>query len=92
MASTTIQFRTDSVTKKRAQKIAEDIGMDISTVLNSTLKQMIRLKGLPFTPRTANGFTEAQEDEMIRRTDEARKYGKGYTSAAEMHAAIMRGE
>ena len=86
--NTTIQFRTDVATKRKAQKIAEDIGLDLSSVFNATLKQMIRVKGLPFTPRTENGFTPEQEDEMLRSITKARR-GKRYRSAESLHAAIL---
>ena len=87
--NTTVQFRTDSVTKRKAQKIAEQIGLYLSAVFNATLKQMIRVGGLPFTLLTDNGLTSRQENEMLREIGDAHLRGVGFTTAKEMHASIL---
>lgn len=47
-------------------------------------------KGIPFKVLTENGFTNEQEDEMLREVVEVKKlYGKskrkGYSSVEELH-------
>ncbi len=87
--STTIQIRIDETLKKKAQKVADAIGMDLSSVIKTTLTQMVRVKGLPFTPRTENGFTPEYEERMVRETEEAIRSGKRYTDVRKMLADTL---
>jgi len=43
---TTIHLKADKATKQEAQKIAEDLGLSLSTVINAYLKQFVRNKEL----------------------------------------------
>ena len=90
--STTLQIRIDEGLKKKAQKVAEDMGMDLSSVVKTTLAQMVRIGGLPFTPRTANGFTLQQERDIRGELDWAKKHGKRFGSVQEMVRDIMKDE
>ena len=87
--NTTVQFRTDVATKRKAQKIAGQIGLDLSSIFNATLKQMIRVGGLPFPLLTDNGFTAKQENEMLQEIKDARVRGVGFKTAKELHTAII---
>lgn len=42
MNTAVINIKTEPETKKQAQKVARDIGMSLSTLINSYLKQVIR--------------------------------------------------
>lgn len=42
MRNEIINIKTDSATKKQARKIAEKLGLSLSTVINGYLKQFIR--------------------------------------------------
>ena len=44
--NTVINFRTDSKTKKAAQKIAHEMGLSLSDILKVYLKQFVRTKKL----------------------------------------------
>ena len=88
MGMDTIQIRVDAKTKKSVKKIFADMGMDMSTGVKLYFAQVLRDKGLPFQPRTVNGFTPAQEARMIRETEYAEKYGKRYNSVEEMMADL----
>lgn len=48
MASAFINVRTDSEVKAAADKIFNDLGMNMSTAINIFLRQTIRENGLPF--------------------------------------------
>lgn len=87
--STTLQIRIDETLKRKAQKVAEQIGMDLSSVIKTTLTQMVRVKGLPFTPRTINGFRPEYEERMVRETKEAIREGEGYTDVHKMFEDIL---
>ncbi len=47
--SSTITIRVDDKVKKDAGDIFKEVGMDMSTAINVYLKQVIRVKGIPFT-------------------------------------------
>lgn len=51
-AKAIICFRTRELTKKKAEKIFSDLGISMSSALNIFLTQVVRDKGLPFTPTT----------------------------------------
>ena len=86
---TTLQIRTEEKVKKSAQKVLKALGMDLSTAINMYLMQIIIKKGIPFEIRTENGFTPAQERKLLKEAAWAKKHSKGYSSAAELHRAIM---
>ena len=54
-------FRTKQLTKKKAEKVFDDLGISMSGALNMFLTQVARDKGLPFTPT-------AQKKEKPNRT------------------------
>jgi len=49
MNSTIINIKTDIEVKKESQKIAADLGLSLSGVINGFLKQLIRNKAVLFT-------------------------------------------
>ncbi len=48
MAKTTINIKADKEIKEKAQKVARDLGMPLSTVINAYLHQFIRTKEVHF--------------------------------------------
>ncbi len=90
MASTTIQIRTKSQTKKAAQKVLQNLGLDLSTAINLYLVQIIEKKGIPFMILTENGMTPAMEAKMLKEIEWTKKHGKRYSSAKEMHDDILK--
>ena len=48
MAKTTINIKADKEIKEKAQKVARDLGMPLSTVINAYLNQFIRTKEVHF--------------------------------------------
>ena len=87
---TTIQVRLDSKTKRRAQKVFKEMGIDLSSGVKLFLNEVLRTQALPFTPRTKNGFTSEQEAEMVRETQQAMKKGKRYRSAQALHRDMLK--
>lgn len=77
---TTINVRVEEKTKKAATRVLEDMGLDLSSGVKIFLAQVIREKGLPFTPTANAAQIRARWD---REGKEARK-GKGYASAKEL--------
>lgn len=68
---TQIQIRIDEKTKKDAQAILSDIGMDLSSAIKVYLKQIIITKGIPMQLLTENGLTVAQEEAILEAEREA---------------------
>ncbi len=48
MSKTTINIKTDKEVKERAQKVARDLGMSLSIIINAYLNQFIRTKEVHF--------------------------------------------
>ena len=48
MAKTTINIKADKEVKEKAQKVARDLGMPLSTLINAYLNQFIRTKEVHF--------------------------------------------
>ena len=48
MAKTTINIKADKDVKEKAQRVARDLGMPLSTVINAYLNQFIRTKEVHF--------------------------------------------
>lgn len=69
----TIQVRIDEKTKKSAQKVLNEIGLDMSSAVKIYFKQIILNKGIPFRILTENGFTPEQEMEILKAAEEAKK-------------------
>lgn len=48
MAKTTINIKADKDVKEKAQRVARDLGMPLSTVINAYLNQFIRTREVHF--------------------------------------------
>ena len=88
--TSTIQIRADAKIKKHAQLILSKLGLDLSTAINIYLVQIIEKNGIPFQVFTENGLTAAEEATMLKEIEWAKKHGKRYDSAKEMHDYILR--
>jgi len=82
--NSTIQLRIDNETKQKAQKTLEEIGLDFSSAIKLFLTNVIITQSIPFDIRTKNGFTHAQEKEMIKEARWAVKHAKRYSSVKEL--------
>ena len=90
MAKVSTNITIDEVTKKQAQLLLADFGMDLSTAVNIFLKQMVYEGSFPFaiTREVPNAVTLAamKESEEMRINPE--KY-KGYSNVNEMMGDIL---
>lgn len=48
MGTVNTSVKLDEETKKEAQKLFKDLGLNLSTAINIFLKQAVREKGIPF--------------------------------------------
>lgn len=73
MHMTTIQVRMDEKIKKQGMKILNELGLDMSTAINAYFRQIISVKGIPFPLLTENGMTLAEEREILKASEEAKR-------------------
>ncbi len=48
MATKNIQFRVEDELKKKAEKVLDDLGLDLPTALRLFLKKIVKTKSIPF--------------------------------------------
>jgi DNA-damage-inducible protein J len=77
----TIQIRVDAKTKAAARKTLNELGLDMSGAVKLFLTNVINRQGIPLDLKTENGFTIAQEEALIKETDEAK-------ATARRHATV----
>ncbi|MEN9558682.1 MAG: RelB antitoxin [Candidatus Parcubacteria bacterium] len=69
----TVQVRMDEKVKKQGMKILNELGLDMSTAINAYFRQIISVKGIPFPLLTENGMTLAEEREILKASEEAKR-------------------
>lgn len=52
-----LQIRIDTKTKREAQKILDNLGIDMSSAVKLFFRQIINARNLPFELRDENGLT-----------------------------------
>ena len=68
MSKTLISIKTDTKVKKEAQKIAKELGIPLSTVVNAYLKEFVRERSVRLSldpqlrPEVEKALREADED------------------------------
>lgn len=82
---TIINIKADPEVKKNAQKIASDLGLTLSAVINAYLRQLIRNKSLYFSSMPQ---MTPELEELVGRAEEDYKKGKNispvFSDTAEM--------
>ena len=71
MAKVSTNISIDAETKKKAQELLADLGLDLSTAVNIFLRQMVRENAIPFviTADIPNSKTMAALENAEKRTD-----------------------
>ena len=88
MSATTINI--DEETKKEAQELFNDLGMNLTTAINIFLKQAIRERGLPFYVGQAKYKDEVYQ--AMKDAEQGKNLSKGYNDVEEMFEDILRDE
>lgn len=85
---TNLNIRTDKNVKAAAERVFEELGMNMSTAVNVFLRQSIRENGIPFELKldipnetTANAIAEGRQ----LAKDQSKK---GYTNMDDLKAAL----
>ena len=58
MAKTYIQVRAEEADKEKASEILDELGTNLSAVVNMLLKQIIMTKSIPFEVKMASGLDD----------------------------------
>lgn len=85
--NTTMQIRIDKPTKTKAQRAFKSMGIDMSSGVKMFLNQVVIDQCMPFVPSTKK--TRAIRKKWDKEFEWVMKNGKGYSSAKDMHNAIM---
>ena len=88
MESTNLNIRIDKEVKLAAEKIFEELGLNMTTAVNIFLRQTIRENGIPFELKlnVPNETTAAAIQEGRRLAYD--KTSKGYTNMDDLKAAL----
>lgn len=87
-----INVHVDPKDKIEATKILKDLGLNMTTLINMTLKQVIKRKAVPFNV-TSLTFSDDLEEALKESADIENEYKsgkrKGYNNANEMLRSIL---
>ena len=85
MASAYINIRTNALTKKKAEKLFERLGLNMTTAINMFLNQSVIEDGIPFIPSLSvpNSTTLKALKEAEKMSKHPNKY-KSYTNANDL--------
>ncbi len=88
MESTNLNIRTDKDIKRRAEKLFDALGLNMTTAVNIFLRQAIRENGIPFEVKLniPNETTEAAIQEG--RNIACDKNQKGYDNMEDLRKAL----
>ena len=88
MESTNLNIRTDKDIKIAAERIFEELGLNMTTAINIFLRQTIRENGIPFELKlnSPNDITVAAIEEGRRLAYD--KTAVGYTNMNDLRAAL----
>ena len=88
MESTNLNIRTDKDVKLAAEKIFEELGLNMTTAVNIFLRQTIRENGIPFELKL-----NVPNDTTLAAIEEGRKMAydktaRGYSNMDDLKAAL----
>ena len=88
MNNTNLNIRTDREVKLAAEKIFEELGLNMTTAINMFLKQTIRENGIPFELKlnTPNAATVSAIEEGRKIAED--KSIKGYSDIDSLRVAL----
>lgn len=88
MNATTINIRTDTVTKKRAEKLFSDFGISMSSAINMFLKQVVRQRKIPFEVGYVSEEPNALTARVLKESEEEKNLSPVFNSVDEMMDAL----
>lgn len=67
-----LQIRLDDDLKEKAQAVAADMGLELSSAIRVFLAQMVKENGLPFRPANDTFYSAKNQEELQISLDEMR--------------------
>ncbi len=80
MAKVTINIKADTDVKKKAQKVAKELGMPLSTIINAYLHQLVRTKAVTFGVPTPKPAVKRRLDRLAKEAREGKNLSPMFTS------------
>ena len=90
MSTQTLNVRIDKNIKKQAQKVVEELGLDLSSAVKLFLNKVVMTKSIPFELRTVNGYTPEYEARLLKEVKNMKKNGKRYTNVEDAIRELER--
>ena len=87
-----INVHVDPKDKEEATTILKDLGLNMTTLINMTLKQVIKRKAVPFeiaTPLYSDDLEKALKESIMIENEYKEGKRKGYNNANEMLRSIL---
>lgn len=82
MSKTSINIKVDREVKKKAQKLAQDLGIPLSTIINAYLNQFVRTKEVYFyTGRKLKPNVKKRLDRLSKEAKEGKNTSPTFDSA-----------
>lgn len=89
MAKTLINIKADPVVKEKAQMVARNLGMPLSTIINAYLGQLIRTKEVHFyIEGTLKPSVKKRLDRLTKEAREGKNLSPAFRTAKEMDAYL----
>ena len=85
-----IQIRIDSETKKKAKKILDNLGIDMSSAIKLFFRQIINAKNLPFELRGENGLTLRNAELLRESIISAKNSTKAFKDGSDLLKDVLR--
>ncbi len=88
--SVNMNIRMDETTKKQAQQLFAEFGLDMTTAINMFLKQSVREQRIPFELKVH--VPNAETIEAIKEVEEMKKsgnFGKTYKDVDKMFEELL---
>ncbi len=71
----TVSFRMDDATKKKFERLCDDLGMSMSTAVNVFIKKAVQEHGIPFEVKTDPFYSEGNMkylEQIVREHEEGK--------------------
>ncbi|MFL0198730.1 type II toxin-antitoxin system RelB/DinJ family antitoxin [Clostridium sp. WILCCON 0269] len=73
----TVNVRMDENLKKEAEKLFDDLGMNMSTAINIFIRQSLNMGGIPFTITRKDDFYNKYNQQVLQESINQLDAGKG---------------
>ena len=92
LANSVINVHVDPKDKEEATVILKELGLNMTTLINMTLKQVIKRKAVPFEvsfPKFSDELENALKESVTIENEYKTGKRKGYNNANEMMRSIL---